>query len=674
MATSTTTTTSTSAAAAQVVLGEGSYGCVTLVTTENGMMARKTFLHPKDWNYELEVYKSVTETVDRLGTGYRGVGNLSIPLFSSSKPKATDKDACCFLDFPPAEMDLHTLAFSQHAPKCARIDSSDKVFAIVRDALAGLAFLHDHVNLTHCDIKPDNLLLYADGHLAICDFGMAVPRRTDKPTLHIGTFGYMAPEAWRAPKEVGHTMDVFALGMALFEVFEGKLPYEPTKKLYKLNTAWAKAPNTDEYAARLKALAAAMCKFYNEQAAPSMRAENLRSATFLHPALGRLVCRMAQVAVKDRPTAQQALNYLEDVGEWIAQRPPIMVDASVGVFKWPRTRAVQTSPEAPAPAPPSQHIQEEDAAAAAGLPARICLDVACSPLHASYVDVPAAAAVIPAQLIEQDEDRDVLVFPEPSIATATMAAAAQPSEAENQDHQASTELLFNLSEDDINAALNDIELFPPADQQVNNAGPSSSVHHGDDNNPATAPIAHVSAGAVTDIGTDTGIEVASPSTTAQSRVEAAATATATATGVFATPASQAPTNSIGLGIRAAALKRKFQLSDQDIAEMRALIKRACTGQLTVDSLAVGYQTNLLTQKTQDSLLNPHQAVLFTMLSEDDRFVKMGKFNDRGLPNLRPLAASGIFRIIAKRNSNWWNRRHMNATTLCTTMIAADADL
>ena len=222
-------TSSNTTVVTQATLGEGAYGRVTLVSTVNGRFARKTFLHQKDCQYELEVYRAVVGTVDRLGANYLGVANLSIPLFGNSDQK--------YLDFPPADMDLHTLAFDPYEPKCSRLDTAESVFTIIHGALAGLAFLHDHVNLTHCDVKPANLLLHADGHLAICDFGMAVPR-TDKAVLHIGTFGYMSPEAWRAPKEVGHSMDMFALGVALFEVFEGELPYVPTDDLYVLNTAW----------------------------------------------------------------------------------------------------------------------------------------------------------------------------------------------------------------------------------------------------------------------------------------------------------------------------------------------------------------------------------------------------------------------------------------------------
>ena len=53
--TASASTSSNTAEVTQGLLGEGAYGRVTLVSTANGRLARKTFLRQKDWQYELEV-------------------------------------------------------------------------------------------------------------------------------------------------------------------------------------------------------------------------------------------------------------------------------------------------------------------------------------------------------------------------------------------------------------------------------------------------------------------------------------------------------------------------------------------------------------------------------------------------------------------------------------------
>lgn len=91
-------------------------------------------------------------------------------------------------------------------------------------ALAALAHAHEH-NIIHCDIKPENYILFPDKTLKLADFGFAkVSLRTLKASGS-GTIDYIAPEqAMGRPK---FQSDVFSVGLVLYRMFSGKLPEWP---------------------------------------------------------------------------------------------------------------------------------------------------------------------------------------------------------------------------------------------------------------------------------------------------------------------------------------------------------------------------------------------------------------------------------------------------------------
>jgi serine/threonine-protein kinase len=113
-----------------------------------------------------------------------------------------------------------------------RLDSGRAV-ELVREAAAGLAALH-LAGLVHRDVKPDNLFLAgsADGPraLKVLDFGhvhMApeadqVPEEADTV---LGTAQYMAPEQVVGDPVDART-DVYALGVVMFRMFTGHLPFD----------------------------------------------------------------------------------------------------------------------------------------------------------------------------------------------------------------------------------------------------------------------------------------------------------------------------------------------------------------------------------------------------------------------------------------------------------------
>jgi serine/threonine protein kinase len=98
--------------------------------------------------------------------------------------------------------------------------------ALLRQAASGLAWLHRQ-GWVHRDVKPANLLLRANGSLALGDLGCAA-RTGDMggapPGTMIGTPRYAAPEQTEgAPAQPA--ADVYALGACLFELLCGSPPY-----------------------------------------------------------------------------------------------------------------------------------------------------------------------------------------------------------------------------------------------------------------------------------------------------------------------------------------------------------------------------------------------------------------------------------------------------------------
>jgi len=90
--------------------------------------------------------------------------------------------------------------------------------------LRAVAFAHEQ-RVIHCDVKPDNLLLFRDGRLRLTDFGISKVAHRTISASGAGTVGYMAPE--QAMGRPSRRSDVFAAGLVLWQMFSGKLPEWP---------------------------------------------------------------------------------------------------------------------------------------------------------------------------------------------------------------------------------------------------------------------------------------------------------------------------------------------------------------------------------------------------------------------------------------------------------------
>ncbi len=91
----------------------------------------------------------------------------------------------------------------------------------------GLAAAHEK-GIVHRDIKPENIMIRKDGIAQVMDFGLAKLRgasRLTKEGSTVGTAGYMSPEQVQG-QETDHRADIFSLGVLLYEMLTGQLPFK----------------------------------------------------------------------------------------------------------------------------------------------------------------------------------------------------------------------------------------------------------------------------------------------------------------------------------------------------------------------------------------------------------------------------------------------------------------
>jgi hypothetical protein len=109
-----------------------------------------------------------------------------------------------------------------------RLDRGARV-AIVRDVARALGAAHA-LGVVHRDVKPENVLLGADGRPRVSDFGIATAADVERLTVtgaFIGTAHYMAPEQLLGIRGgVGPPSDVWSLGVTLYQCLTDALPFD----------------------------------------------------------------------------------------------------------------------------------------------------------------------------------------------------------------------------------------------------------------------------------------------------------------------------------------------------------------------------------------------------------------------------------------------------------------
>jgi len=179
---------------------------------------------------------------------------------------------------------------------------ADEAVELARQLAGALQACHSQ-GVVHRDLKPENVLITPDGQLKLLDFGIALLRGARRLTWSrlsssAGTPDYMAPEQIRGERGDART-DVYALGIMLFELLTGRVPYEGDNPL-------------------------AIMSQHVASETPSLQSANGR----LPAALGQIVAKATRRDPAQR--YQSAAEFERDLKRWRSLDPHL--------YSWPQDR------------------------------------------------------------------------------------------------------------------------------------------------------------------------------------------------------------------------------------------------------------------------------------------------------------------------------------------------
>ena len=112
----------------------------------------------------------------------------------------------------------------------------DRALALFRQIAEGLQAAHE-AGVVHRDLKPQNVLVDEEDNAYVADFGLSRsvdPGRTMTKTGSVlGTVAYMSPEQARG-ETADHRSDIFSLGLILYEMLSGVLPFRAANPVSQL--------------------------------------------------------------------------------------------------------------------------------------------------------------------------------------------------------------------------------------------------------------------------------------------------------------------------------------------------------------------------------------------------------------------------------------------------------
>ena len=258
---------------------------------------------------------------------------VKVPRFSASEGRAVIErfqreartaasidhpNICAVHDF--GEVDgLHYLVmpFIEGRPLSELIDEDNpwppaRAAALVRQLALAMEVLHQR-GLIHRDLKPSNVLLRPNGEPVLMDFGLArsyteQTRRLTQTGAALGTPAYMAPEQILGDaKVIGPATDIYEMGVILYELLTGHLPFEGPPAAVYGQILHAQTAPPSALRPGLDATLDAVCL----KALAKKPAERFASMTAFAEALVPWACPVAVVSEPTIPALSEAPSLIE---------------------------------------------------------------------------------------------------------------------------------------------------------------------------------------------------------------------------------------------------------------------------------------------------------------------------------------------------------------------------
>lgn len=188
--------------------------------------------------------------------------DLLVDLHADSKVATTKKDFAAELKECFRTRTFDSSADPITSKLLPKMNFIDAVLQVGTDVADALEYSHSK-GFLHCDIKPTNILIQPDGHSMLFDFNLSA--KPDSKTGRIGgTLPYMPPEQLQAfidgdfDFEMTPSADIFSLGVTLYQMLTGKLPFgdipDESQKNHAAKVMLARQQNTTVRLSRVKGI------------------------------------------------------------------------------------------------------------------------------------------------------------------------------------------------------------------------------------------------------------------------------------------------------------------------------------------------------------------------------------------------------------------------------------
>ena len=197
------------------LLGKGSYGNVYLVHDKSRLYALK--------EADIKALSKNSDNIKYYKAEKDIMKMLNHPFIVKFVSTFKTKDFLFFLLEYIDGISLRDYLVAEKTQKyCLR---NNTVITFTAAILCSIVNYLQRKKIIHRDFKPENLMINSDGYIKAVDFGVAKDLSTkDSTNTYIGTIHYMAPEMLMG-NHYSFGIDVWAIGIILYDIFYGKLPF-----------------------------------------------------------------------------------------------------------------------------------------------------------------------------------------------------------------------------------------------------------------------------------------------------------------------------------------------------------------------------------------------------------------------------------------------------------------